>query len=262
MKKNLTVLVVAVVVIFIAALVKDIVIKISIEKGAELVTGLKLRIGGLNVGVLRPIVSIKNFRLLNPANFSDKTMINMPEIYVKYDLPAIIGGKIHLPEVRLSLKEFVVVKNAKGELNLNALRIVQAQKEGKAPSQGAPGRAPDIKIDFLKLKIGKVIYKDYSRPGAPSVREYNINLDESYTNVDNPYELASLIVVRAMSNTSISSLTNFDLGGLQGTVGNTLATTQRTVKQVAETAKNAQDTVNQVAGALKDVFNNPFGSGK
>jgi len=284
MKKYLTIAAVVAVAIIALAFAKDMIIKISVEKGVELVTGLRLNIGSMSAGVLRPVVDIRNLRLLNPPAFPDRTMIDMPEIYVKYDLPAIMGGKIHLPEVRLALKEFIVVKNAKGELNLDALRTVQAQKEGKAPSQEAPGKAPGIKIDSLKLSIGKVIYKDYSRGGAPDVKEFNINLNESYTNIDDPYTLASLIVVKALMNTSIASLTNFDLNGLQGTVGGTLAgahkiassamstaqttiaTTQKTATHAAatvtDTAKKAQDTVTQTADAVKDIFKNPFGSGE
>ncbi|MFH1790840.1 MAG: hypothetical protein ABH885_02515, partial [Candidatus Omnitrophota bacterium] len=54
-------------------------------------------------------------------------------------------------------------------------------------------------IDRLRLKIGKVSYKDYSaRQGTPRVMEYNINLDEEYTNITNPYTLVSLIVVKAL----------------------------------------------------------------
>ncbi len=282
MKRYLTIIVAVVAVVFIAAFVKDIIIKTSVEKGIELVTGLKLNIGGFSVGILKPIVDIKNLKLLNPPEFPDRTMVDMPEIYVKYDLPAIIGGKIHLPEVRLALKEFVVVKNANGKLNLDALRTVRAEKEGRATFQKAPGKAPEIKIDVLKLSIGKAVYKDYSKGGAPDVKEFNINLNESYTNVDNPYALVSLIVVKALTNTSIANLTNFDLKGLQDTIGDTLAsaqkiastavttaqttiaTTQEKVKEVAgtatETAKKAEDTIKQTADVVKDIFKNPFGS--
>ncbi len=280
MKRSLKIGIIAVVVIFIAAAAKDTIIKISVENGVGLVTGLKLSIRSLSVGILRPVVDIKNLRLLNPPNFLDRNMIDMPEIYVKYDLPAIMGGKIHLPEVRLALKEFIVIKNAEGKLNLDSLRTVQAQKEGKSPSQGAPGKAPEIRIDSLKLSIGDVIYKDYSKGGAPDIKKFSINLNESYTNTDDTYALASLIVVKALMNTSIAGLVNFDIKGLQGTVGDnlasakkmastavteagkTIAATQERSKQVAETAQKAQDSVKQAADTMKDVFKNPFGSGK
>ena len=263
MKKYLIILIAVVVVVFVVALAKDIIIKVSVEKGVELVTGLKLNIGGLNVGILNPVVGIKNLKLLNPPSFPDRTMIDMPEIYVKYDLPAIIGGKIHLPEVRLALKEFVVVKNADGKLNLDALRTVQAHKEGTPPSQKAPGKAPEIKIDSLKLSIGKVVYKDYSNGGTPNVKEFNINLNESYTNVDDPYALASLIVVKALMNTSIASLTNFDLQGLQGTVGGSLESAQKIASTtMATTQEEAKQAAQTVTDTVKDIFKNPFGSGK
>jgi len=266
MKKFLAILVIVLVVIVVLVLAKDVIIKASVEKGAEVVTGLKLNIGSLKVGIFKPVVEIKDFKLLNPANFPDRTMVDMPEIYVNYDLPAIMGGKIHLPEARLALKEFIVVKNAKGELNLDALKNVQAHKTGKAPA----GKAPEIQIDVLKLSIGKVIYKDYSRGGTPSVREFNVNLNESYTNVNNPYTLASLIVVKALMNTSIASLTHFDLKGLQGTVGNVLGSAQKiastAVTTAQETAKQAAKTAAEATKAAKDtvqgVLKNPFGTAK
>lgn len=280
MKKLLNVLIIAVVAVAVLAVAKDAIIKLSVEKGVEVVSGLKMAIRSLNVGVMRPVVDIKGLRLLNPAAFSDRNMIEMPAIYVNYDLPAIIGGKIHLPEVRLALKEFTVVKNINGDLNLNAIRTVQAQKEGKSPAQKAPGKAPQIKIDLLKLSIGKVVYKDYSKGGSPEIREFNININESYANIEDPYTLMSLIVVKALMNTSIASLANFDLSGLQGTVGDTLAgaqkmastaidTAQKTVaqtqaaaRQITETAQGAQQAAEEAAGAVKDIFKNPFGSGK
>ena len=288
MKKLLILLLVLVAVILIALFAKDAIIKASVEKSVEMVTGLTLKIESLHVGILKPEVGIKNLTLLNPAGFSDRTMVDMPEIYVNYDLPAIIGGKIHLPEVRLALKEFMVVKNAQGALNLDALRTVQAHKEGKAPSQKAPGKAPEIRIDTLKLSIGKVIYKDYSQGATPDVKEFDINLNETYTDINDPYKLVSLIVVRALMNTSIAALTNFDLQGLEGSVGEALegaqkaaseaaataqkaaseaaATAQEAAKEVAETTselkQEAQDTVTNATDTMKGLLKNPFESSK
>jgi hypothetical protein len=263
MKKLVNVLIVVLVVIFVSLLAKDLIVKISVEKGTQIVTGLKLNIGRLDVGIFKPVISIKNLKLFNPGGFPDKIMIDMPEIYVKYDLPAIIGGKVHLPEVRLALKEFVVVKNSKGELNLNSLKSVQAQKEGKAPAEKAAGKAPDIQIDKLSLNIGKVIYKDYSKGGSPSVKEYNVNHNEVYTNVNNPYTLASLIVVRALISTPVAGLANFDLKGLQGSVSDAMkgaqkaatAAAEKTKKTTAEAADKAQKAATEATGKVKSLLN-------
>ncbi len=275
--KMLKVAITVVAVLIVLSFVKDMVIKISVEKGMQLVTGLRLNMGGFNVGLLRTVVGIRNLVLFNPAGYKDRTMLNMPEVYVHYDLPAIIGGKIHLPEVRIDMKEFMVVKNEKGELNLNSLKVVQAQKEGKKPEAKAAGKAPQIQIDDLTLKIGKVIYKDYSKGGAPTVMEYNVNVNERYKNITNPYALVSLIVVKSLSNTAIASLANFDLQGLQGTISDTLRSAQKIATQAvtqAQTAakeaigktqtvaKETQETVKKTTEELKQVFSVPFGTKK
>lgn len=270
MKKNRIMLLVLAVV-FIIFLAKDVIIKIAVENGVGSVTGLKLRTGSFRVGIFRPVVDIKNLRLLNPANFPDKTMIDMPEIYVKYNLPAIIGGKVYLPEVRLALKEFIVEKNSKGELNLDALKNVKEQKKTK-PAEPAKksAKAPQIKIDLFKLNIGKVIYKDYSKGAEPQIKEFNINLDESFSNIDNPYVLANLIIVKALMNTTVSSLTGFDLKGLQGSVNEAISGAKEAASAAASNVKETtstavsqiKDTEKQAAGTLKELFKNPFGSKK
>lgn len=283
MKKVLIVVITVVAVILFLSLAKDMVIKGAIQKGTELVTGLKLNMRSFNLGIIRSLVAIKEVKLFNPKGYPDKIMLDIPEIYVDYNLPAIIGGKLHLEKMRINLQEFSVVKNEKGELNLDSLKVVQAQKEGKKPEE--KGKAPKIQIDNLELKIGRVIYKDYSRSKTPSVREFDINLNEKYENITDPYSLVSLIVVKALMNTTIASLANFDLGGLKSTVSDTLSSakkiageaaskaqeaakagaekTQEAVQKTAETtqkaAQEAADVLKKTAGDLKDKINLPFG---
>ncbi|MEI8348915.1 MAG: AsmA family protein [Candidatus Omnitrophota bacterium] len=249
MKKLSIVFLVVVAVVFVVFLAKDIIIKASVEKVVETVTGLKLNIGSLHASIFKSVADIKNIQLFNPSGFPDRIMVDMPEIYVSYDLPAIIKGKIHLREVRLSLKEFVVIKNAQGKSNLDVFKQpAQAQKEDESKSQKTPGKAPEIKIDTLTLNIAKVIYKDYSKGSVPIVKEFNINLKESYSNIDSPQTLINLIVVKALMNTSIASLANFDLKGLQGMIGGVRPDAQKTGTQAMD----------KVKGLLKNIF----GSGK
>ena len=279
MKKTLTILIGVVVVLVVLSFVKDTLVKASVEKGVELVTGLPLKMRSLNVGIINTLVGIRNLRLFNPSGYKDKIMLDMPEIYVDYDLPALIKGKIHLQEMRIDLKEFTVVKNEKGELNLDSLKVVRTQKQGEKAQKQEAGKAPEIQIDSLALKIGKVIYKDYSGGGTPSVREFNVNLNEKYENITDPYSLVSLIVVKTLMNTTIARLTNFDLKGLQGSISDTLASTQKVATETAaqaketlnktavqvreaakEASKKAQETVQSTTETLRKSFKLPFGS--
>jgi hypothetical protein len=276
MKKAVVILVGVLAILLVLSFIKDMIVKTSVEKGVELVTGLRLNIRSMNVGILRTLVGIKNLRLFNPEGFKEEIMLDMPEIYVDYNLPAIIRGKVHLEEMRLNLKEFTVVKNEKGELNLDSLKVVQAQKEGKKPAE-KEAKMPEMQIDSLELKVGKVIYKDYSRGRTPSVREFNLNLDEKYENITDPYSLVSLIVVKSLMNTTIARLTDFDLRGLEGSISDTLASAQKVAEEAAvetkraieqttqrtqEATKQAADTIKKTTEGLKDTFKLPFGSDK
>jgi len=220
MKKIIVPVIIVLAVVFLIVAAKDLIIKVAVEKGVELTTGLPLKIKSLKIGTVSTLVDINGLRLLNPSGFKDRVMLDMPEVYVDYDLPAIIKGTIHLKEVRIDLKEFVVVKNAKEELNLDALKTVQKEKAPKKEEAREKGKAPKFKIDLLELKVGKVVYKDYSAGAVPSVREFNVNIDEKFRDIENPDKLVSLIVVKALSKTAIAKLTNFDLKGLQGSLGN------------------------------------------
>lgn len=244
MKKLLAVVIGILAILLVLSFIKDTLIKVSVEKGVRLVTGLQLNMRSLNVGIIRTLVGIKNLTLFNPKGYPDKVMLNMPEIYVDYNLPSIMKGKVHLEEMRINLKEFAVIKNEKGEVNLDSLKVVQAEKEGRRPGTKEKGKVPEIQIDSLELKVGKVIYKDYSRGGAPIVKEFNIDLNEKYENITDPYSLVSLIIVKTLMNTTIARLANFDLRGLQETIPDTLATAQ---KVASEAAAQAQEAIRQSA---------------
>lgn len=274
MNKKWTILVVVVACLIAVSFVKDIMVKIAVETGVRMVTGLRLSTKSFRVGIIKTVVDIKGLRLYNPVGFEDRVMVDMPEVYVDYDLPAILGGKIHLRELRIHLKEFLVVKNNKGQLNLDSLKVARGPAKGGAPSEAGAGGVPKIQIDKLRLKIGKAVYKDYSAGAAPSVREFNVNIDEQYTDITDPYMLVSLIAFKAISNTTISSLTNFDMSGMRGNIsgvlgsakqmtGQATAVAQDTIKkaqqQTKDVVKDTQDTVKKTADTLKDVFKSPFG---
>ena len=244
MKKIGMIIAIVLAALLVLSFAKNIIAKTSVSAGVKAMTGLKLSMKSMNIGVFRTLIGIKELKLHNPPGFPDKLMVNMPEIYLDYDLGAFLKKKVHLEEIRLNLKEFTVVKNEKGELNLDSLKVVQAQKEGKKPQEQEKGKAPQMQIDSLELKIGKVIYKDYSRGRVPSVREFEINLNERYENISNPYTLVSLIVVKALMNTTIARLADIDLAGLQGTISDTLASAQ---KIATEAAVKAQEAVKETA---------------
>lgn len=208
---------------------KNIIIQAAMVNGVKAISGVGVEVRGVDAGLIKSYLSLKGLKLLNPAGFKDKMMADFPEIYVSYALGDILKGKIHLPDIRIDLKELTVIKNEENKVNVKSL-------EAFAPKQGG-GKPPAIQIDNLNLKIGKVIYKDY-QGGKENVREFNVNIDENFKNITDPQALGKLILVKALSKTSIANLANIDLSNIK--------------QQISETA--VQQLEQKAASTLQSFF--------
>lgn len=272
MKKIFTTIVVLLVVLLIVAVAaRNFIARTAVSAGVKAVTGLTLTMDGMNVDIFNTALGIVNMKIYNPEGYADKLMLDMPEIYVDYDLPALLKKDIHLTEVRIDLSEFVVVRDASGELNLDSLKVVKEEKEtAAAPAEKEETKAaPQFRIDLLKLKLGKVVYKDYSKGGEADVREFKLNIDKEYKDITNPQALAMSIMTTAFVNTTLGQLTGFDIGGVTEQLGDTLKTATGlvgdTTGQAADVGKEvekaAQELLENTSGAVSDTLKKllPFG---
>ena len=228
-------------------LAKNIIAKTAVTSGVKAMTGLDLKIGSMSIGFLKTSLGINDLKLYNPSDFKDRVMVDVPEAYVDYDLGAFLKNQVHLNEVRLNLKELVVVKNEAGELNLDSLKTAQSQRKSESrpkEAETAGGKAPQIKIDVLELKIGKVVYKDYSKPDQTMVKEYNVNLDERFENITDPNALVSLIMTKALMNTALRGFADFDTQQMQQ---DAQAAAQKAQEAAAEQVAKARQAVQEAA---------------
>jgi hypothetical protein len=253
------------VVVFIAG--KNVIVKAAVESGVQFVTGLPLKMSKLDIGIAKTLIDIEGLKISNPKGFEDPIMGDIPRIYVDYNLTDILKGTIHLESIQLHLNEFVVVKNRDGALNINSIKTVQTQKQEGAKPKPAPkkGKEPKIRIDSFQLKIGKVVYKDYSLAGKPVVQTFNLNLNEQFKNIDDIDALTRIILVKVLTGTTIGRLTNFDVSGLSSSVSGALSSSTALASefmqdattglgQTGEQAKAfAQKTQAQLGGATKGV---------
>jgi hypothetical protein len=233
------VILILIVVIFLA---KNFIVKTTIVSGIKAITGLGLTAKSMQVGIFKSRLDIEELKIFNSADFTEKLMLDMPKIYLDYDLLSFLKGKVHLKELKLNLKEFIVVKNTKGSLNLESLKALQPKKGGEMPK---------IQIDRLDLDLGKVIYKDFSSGAKPAVTEFNLNVHQHYENITNPTALVGAIVTRALANTTISELANFKLESLGLGFKNTAS---KTTQKIQEGAAIAGQALGGIAGKLDKIF--------
>lgn len=235
------------------------VIKMLASAGVESVLGMKLEIQKLDLNLGKSLIDIEGITLYNPKDFPDPVMAEVGKVYVDIDPGKILTGQILVHDVQLDLREFLVVRNKEGELNLDRLKAVAESKqtEDKKTEPAKTGKAPEVNIRNLHLKIGKVVFKDYSKGGKPTVKEFNLNLDEKHQNIQDLNAVAALIVFKVLTQTTIGQLTDIDIAGLQGLVGGTLKGVVGGAKGVLGTAPELlKNTADGVQGTLKSILGN------
>lgn len=207
---------------------KDAMVRNGVSMAVKQATGLELRLKSLAVGLANTRIDAKGIEILNPPAFrKDRVFVDLPLLTVDYDLGAFFRGEVHLEEVVLELKELVIVKNADGKLNLEALNPSGAQKstpQEKAAGQGGKttgekSGGPQIRIDRLGLKIGRVVYKDYGAGAEPSVKNFDLRFEGEFKNIRDTRALTALIVANVLSQGAIRSVTKLDPGPLLSGMG-------------------------------------------
>ena len=218
-KMNKIFLIIAIVIVGIL-IVKDIVIQNVITSVGSNIVGAKLHVGSFSSNIFTQKVRMKDIKLYNPLGFPKEYLIDIPEVGVDYDLGALLGGKLHLPLVVLNVNEMVIVKNDKGELNVDSLKVVKdaknQPKKGK-DEKSKPQEAMSMKIDLLKLNFNRVVYKDYANGPEPTIQVFEVALkDKAFENITSPQEMVTLILVQGMGPTAIKGAAIYAAAAMTG----------------------------------------------
>ena len=261
MKKILIFLSVLVLLAVIFLFARNIIVKSILIKATKQITGLELKIKNVNIGLSKTDIAVFGLNVFNPPGFQQALMVDLPEIYINYDLMSFLKGQTHLEVLKLELKEFIVVKNSQGKLNVNSIKgISETGKPGLQTKKPAKKEKLKIKIDLLELKIGKVIYKDYTQV-PPSVSEYSININEKYENIADVDSLVRLVVARAIINTSISKLAELDFASLKDDVSGIIGRGKDIFKNI-RTPEEVGQAIQDISRQIGDIFKKSSGTSK
>ncbi len=196
MKKFLIVLGIVVFSLAGIVVIKDQAIKSVVTTVASKITGAPVHMDGFALNFLSSTINISGFKMYNPVGFQRGILVSCPKIKVIYDPVALFKPKRHFLLIEIELKEMGLTKNKEGKLNVDSLAIVQ-QSKSSAPTP--------MLIDLLTLKIGKIIYKDYSAGVEPSVRVYDVNKEKSYKGIPTAQQLALLVLAEPMKAAAIKN---------------------------------------------------------
>ena len=94
-------------------LTKNFILKVGIEQGVGLLTGLRLQMQSLSLSFLKTHLQIKELKIYNPRGFEQEIMLDMPEILVDYNLGDILTGNIAVSWAATSPTTVKNIKNAR-----------------------------------------------------------------------------------------------------------------------------------------------------
>ncbi len=243
-------------ILIVVVLARNFIVKTGATVAAKVATGLDLAVEDVKIGLGDTDIGLKGIQLQNPKGFLDERMVDIPEVYINYNLFDFFKDNIHVEEIRLNLNELVIAKNKEGKLNIKEL-LLPEKDEPDETDKSEESQDPDtpqkdknkreINIDSLKLKIGTVIYKDFSVV-PPKITEFNINIDEEIKNV-NTKSLAAYITGKALMNTTIGQLANINLDDLTGQAKDIANEMLKNVD-----TENLDDTIDDLGNKAKDAL--------
>ena len=190
--KILAVLAVLLVILFLA---RNFIARVSVEIGAKKITGFPLKIGSVDVGLFSSKVDVRNLKLMNPPEFQEKMFVDMPQLYIDYRLRSMLSGAPHINDMLINIKQLVVVKTDKGDSN--AMKLKGVVFSGKSSSK--------YTVDKLRIHVGTVTVKDYSRPKATE-RNISLNIDATYSNITDSTDITRLVLLTVMSQVKLPDI--------------------------------------------------------
>jgi len=195
-------LLLAVVLVVIFFLSLDSILRVVIQRNIRAQTGLAAQIGKFHLGLLEPVVDIKDLRLYNSPQFGGAPFLTIPEIYVEYDRDALRKQQIHITLLRFNLGELDVVKGPDGQTNLFSLGLqvppqtANAQANARAGAQNQADFKKQTGMDFkgidcLNVSVGEFKYLDLQ--DQKNNREQKIGIENCViTNVTSVADLTGL----------------------------------------------------------------------
>ena len=171
LKWGFRLLILLVVLLVAAVLLFDTIVTSLAESRIRSATGLDVKIGKLDIGVIHPKLTLENFKLYNAAEFGGAPMIDLPELHLEYDRDALSAGKLRLKLVRFNLAELNLVKSQTGRTNIMDL-FAKLQAANLRKTNGMVMEFDGV--DTLNLTLGKIIQTDLSQSSPP--REFDFRV--------------------------------------------------------------------------------------
>jgi hypothetical protein len=170
----------------------DAIVRVAAERHIRAETGLETSIGKFIVGLSSPIIRIENFKLKNTSEFGGDTFVDIPELHIEYDRPALRSGNLHLKLVRINVNQMHVVENEGGKRNSDDLQKRQEKTSGKSGAKAE--HIAFTGIDTLEVTLGTLQFTSLRNPAGNMKQDLGIK-NEVFKNLKTEKDFQTAVVL-------------------------------------------------------------------
>lgn len=185
-------LVLAIVLVVGLLLLKDTIARSTLEKRIRSRTGFEVKMGRVELALLRPVFSVDHLKLYNPPEFGGGLFADIPDLHLEY-VPRDVPFKgIRLKLLRLDLRELNIVQNGAGRTNLVDFMSRAASEVEKGATAKSNSDNLLNGVDLLNLSIGSVSYTDLKNPKRNQKIQVGMS-NEIVKNVRSEQDIAAIL---------------------------------------------------------------------
>jgi uncharacterized protein involved in outer membrane biogenesis len=163
-------------------------------------TGMDVKIGKLEIGVLNPGVTIENCVLYNSAEFGGGPFVDLPELHIEYAGGNFFRHGKHFKLIRINLNQLNVVEDKKGRTNVEVLeKLFPSDESGGGTTNKNSSGLKVGRIDMLNLTLGKATFMSMKQPRQVDELPVNVR-NQVVTNITADQDLSSVLLAVLIRN--------------------------------------------------------------
>ncbi len=216
------------------------------------ITGFDFRVEVLTADPFTGRVLVRGLAANNPPGFPAPDFVQLRELRSEVEVfSCIFRDRIVVDDLDLDVGRIVLMRRHDGKTNAGEF-MAAFSRRGSSPSApaaapSAPGRPTRFLVKNLRLRLGQVVVADYSAAKLDE-KKYNLNIDQSYTDVTDTRQLLVPGVIRTLHSFGL----HHDIAQLlPGDFGKALAAT---VGGAAQIGTGVSEAVKKTGQNIKGLF--------
>lgn len=172
-------------------------------------TGRKLHIGGdIDFSVLpTPVLQVTDVHLANAEGASQPTMVSIRQLDVSVALLPLLGGTVHVQNIRLidPLINLEILADGRGNWDLSTTPVTQSSTLETSPQDAAPqldisaesqAKPLPIQVDDFIIENAMVVFEDPAKGIREEIKDINSRF--AIADLNGPFEAAGTLNLRNM----------------------------------------------------------------